>query len=264
MKITALVENKSEGQVIPKHGLSLYIETQKHILLFDLGPDNTLFNNASAMNIDLTQVDTVIISHGHMDHGGALKRFLQVNTKARIYVQRSAFEPHYSKFLFLKANVGLDDKLKNNPQIKVIDGDYEIDEELSLFLVGRRDKCYSEANDALYNKDGKDDFLHEQNLRIQENKTVIITGCGHTGIVNIMERASAYKPQVCIGGFHLFNPLTKKTVPVSLLSSIAQELQKYVGTQFYTCHCTGMRAYQFLSRRLPEMKYLACGRTIEI
>lgn len=86
MKITALVENKSEGRTIPKHGLSLYIETQKHKILFDLGPDDTLFKNAEIMNIDLSEVDTVIISHGHMDHGGALKRFLQVNGKARIYV----------------------------------------------------------------------------------------------------------------------------------------------------------------------------------
>ena len=85
MKITALVENKSEGRTIPKHGLSLYIETQKHKILFDLGPDDTPFKNAEIMNIDLSEVDTVIISHGHMDHGGALKRFLQVNGKARIY-----------------------------------------------------------------------------------------------------------------------------------------------------------------------------------
>ena len=114
MKITALVENKSEGRTIPKHVLYLYIETQKHKILFDLGPDDTLFKNAEIMNIDLSEVDTVVISHGHMDHGGALKRFLQVNGKARIYVQRTAFEPHYSKFLFLKVNVGLDAELKGN------------------------------------------------------------------------------------------------------------------------------------------------------
>lgn len=264
MKITALVENKSEGRTIPKHGLSLYIETQKHKILFDLGPDDTLFKNAEIMNIDLSEVDTVVISHGHMDHGGALKRFLQVNGKARIYVQRTAFEPHYSKFLFLKVNVGLDAELKSNPQIVLTEGDYQIDEELSLFTVSRRDKCYSGANDALYNKSGKDDFLHEQNLLIRDKKTVLITGCGHTGIVNIMEKAAAFSPQVCIGGFHLFNPLTKKTEPLSLLNNIAQELQKYDGIRFYTCHCTGSEAYQFLVRQLPDVGYLSCGKSIDI
>lgn len=216
------------------------------------------------MNIDLSEVDTVVISHGHMDHGGALKRFLQVNGKARIYVQRTAFEPHYSKFLFLKVNVGLDAELKSNPQIVLTEGDYQIDEELSLFTVGRRDKCYSGANDALYNKSGKDDFLHEQNLLIRDKKTVLITGCGHTGIVNIMEKAAAFSPQVCIGGFHLFNPLTKKTEPVSLLNNITQELQKYDGIRFYTCHCTGSEAYQFLVRQLPDVGYLSCGKSIDI
>lgn len=43
--------------------------------MFDLGPDKTLFENAVKRNIDISKVDTVIISHGHIDHGGALKVF---------------------------------------------------------------------------------------------------------------------------------------------------------------------------------------------
>lgn len=70
MKITALVENKAKYGLKGKHGLSLYIETENHKILFDLGPDNTLFNNARIKGIDLSEIDTVIISHGHMDHGG--------------------------------------------------------------------------------------------------------------------------------------------------------------------------------------------------
>ena len=79
-----------------------------------------------------------------------------------------------------------------------------------------------------------------------------------------MEKAAAFSPQVCIGGFHLFNPLTKKTEPVSLLNNIAQELQKYDGIRFYTCHCTGSEAYQFLVRQLPDVGYLSCGKSIDI
>ena len=71
MLITALVENTAKSELKTKHGLSLHIETKKHKLLFDLGPDHTLFNNASLRGIDLTKVDTVILSHGHYDHGGA-------------------------------------------------------------------------------------------------------------------------------------------------------------------------------------------------
>jgi len=131
LKITALVENRSEGKLKPKHGLSLYIETEKHKLLFDLGPDATLFENAKKKNIDVSEIDTVIISHGHKDHGGALQRFLQINSKAKIYVQRRAFEQHFSKFLFFVVNVGLDRRFENHSQVILVDGDIEIDEENS-------------------------------------------------------------------------------------------------------------------------------------
>jgi len=57
MRIIALVENKSECELKPKHGLSLYIKTSKHKILFDLGSDGTLFENSKAMNIDLSEID---------------------------------------------------------------------------------------------------------------------------------------------------------------------------------------------------------------
>lgn len=101
MKITALVENESSCELKAKHGLSLYIETKHHRILFDLGPNQTLFQNAKKKKIDLTTVDIVIISHGHTDHGGALRKFLNINKKARIYIQKDAFLPHYTKTLFL-------------------------------------------------------------------------------------------------------------------------------------------------------------------
>ena len=80
MVITSLVENTTKSGLKAKHGLSLYIETKLHRILFDLGPDETLFENAEKKKIDLTSVDTVIISHGHYDHGGALGKFLKINS----------------------------------------------------------------------------------------------------------------------------------------------------------------------------------------
>lgn len=263
MKITALVENKSNGDFKPKHGLSLYIETQNHKILFDLGPDVTLFENSKRAGINLSQVDTVIISHGHTDHGGALKQFLQINHKAKIYVQRKAFEKHYSKFLFLKVNVGLDANLLSHGQIMLVDGNYKIDEEMYLFTVNSPPRYYSTANDALYTAGGKDDFSHEQNLVINGTKNVLIMGCGHSGIVNILEEATKYQPEVCIGGYHLYNPITKKGVADSLLEEIAKQMEKYQ-IQFYTCHCTGERAYEYLSGRVGDMRYLSCGTSIEM
>lgn len=263
MKITALVENKSMCELKPKHGLSLYIETKKHKILFDVGPDDTLFENCDKRGIDLSEIDIVIISHGHFDHGGALEQFLQINHKAKVYVQRKAFEKHYSKFLFLKVNVGITSSLQAHSQIVLIDGDYTIDSELSLFIVPKIDKCYSDANNALYTDYGQDDFTHEQNLIISENISVLIMGCGHARVVNVLEKASACNPKVCIGGYHLWNPVTKKTVSKGLLDNLVCELAKY-DIRYYTCHCTGLTAYNYLSERLPNMNYLSCGDMIEL
>lgn len=67
MKIISLVENTTKSGLQTRHGLSLYIKTRTHTILFDLGPDNTLFENAKKRDIDLSKVDIVVISHGHID-----------------------------------------------------------------------------------------------------------------------------------------------------------------------------------------------------
>ena len=102
MKITALVENQSNSSAKSIHGLSLYIETTNHKILFDVGPDNTLFENSEMLGIGLLDIDTVIISHGHRDHGGALEQFLKLNHSARVFVQKKAFDNHFSSRVFLR------------------------------------------------------------------------------------------------------------------------------------------------------------------
>ena len=180
MKITALVENKSSCELAAVHGLSLYIETERHKLLFDLGPDNTLLKNAEKRGIDLGQVDTVIISHGHSDHGGALAAFLKINHTAKVYIQRRAFEKHFSKSLgFIKVPIGLDRKLMDHPQVVLVDGEFQIDEELLLFTVSDTSRFRSTANDTLFDEQGPDRFAHEQDLLIFGERNVLVMGCGH-------------------------------------------------------------------------------------
>ena len=86
MKIISLVENRTKSDCKAKHGLSLYIETKTHKILFDLGSDDTLFDNAVRRNIDLSKVDTVIISHGHFDHAGGAEE-LAKHFDIKIYAE---------------------------------------------------------------------------------------------------------------------------------------------------------------------------------
>ena len=263
MKITPLVENTTECGLKTRAGLSFYIETPRHHLLFDLGPDKTLFENARKKSIDLTKVDTVILSHGHMDHGGALREFLRINPTAKVYVQRKAFEPHYSKTLFLKIPVGIHKALASHPRVCCLDGDFQIDDELRLFTVTDTSKCHSPANDCLLDPHGRDSFAHEQNLLITEGSScVLVMGCGHAGVVNILEKAKPYDPQVCVGGFHLHNPIM--TVSPALLDEIAKVLRTCGNTRFYTCHCTGKKPFAYLKRQVPNLFYLSCGQTIDV
>ena len=95
MRITSLVENTTKSELKTKHGLSLYIETKSHKILFDLGSDSTLFENAMKRNIDISKVDTVIISHGHFDHGGALKKFLDIKRKPLNHI---TVKPYFLKY----------------------------------------------------------------------------------------------------------------------------------------------------------------------
>ena len=84
-KITTLVENCVYGRKLQaEHGLSLYIETAEHKLLFDTGASDLFISNARLLHIDLREVDYLILSHGHSDHTGGLRHFLELNTIATV------------------------------------------------------------------------------------------------------------------------------------------------------------------------------------
>lgn len=80
-------------------------------------------------------------------------------------------------------------------------------------------------------------------------------------VIFTIEEAEKFHPAVCAGGYHLFNPLTKKEVTESLLEEISEQMKKY-RIQFYTCHCTGENAFQYLAKRMKNVSYLSCGETI--
>ena len=94
--ITTLVENCVYGRKLQaEHGLSLYIETSEHRLLFDTGASDLFIRNARLLHIDLQKVDYLILSHGHSDHTGGLRHFLELNKQATVVCKREAFSPKF-------------------------------------------------------------------------------------------------------------------------------------------------------------------------
>jgi 7,8-dihydropterin-6-yl-methyl-4-(beta-D-ribofuranosyl)aminobenzene 5'-phosphate synthase len=119
MIIKTLVENTSISKDLgSEHGLSLYIEANGRKILFDVGASELFFENAKKLDADISDVDYLVISHGHYDHGGGLEVFLQENKKAEVFLQRLAFGKYYA----IRPNnelsyIGLDEKLKKNRQM---------------------------------------------------------------------------------------------------------------------------------------------------
>lgn len=273
MKILSLLENTSlSPEYKTKHGLSLYIETLGHKILFDMGPDETFLDNAERLGIDISAVDTAVISHGHSDHGGGLAAFFKANSSAKVYVHEAAFGKYYSKASDSPAYIGLDDTLKDSGRIVLAGPLLEIAEGMVLFsgVTGR--EYFSGANNTLFKEtEGglmPDDFAHEQNLIIIENgMSVLFAGCAHNGIVNIQRKAEEIlgRPvDIVVAGFHLYNPATKKMISEALVQEIACVLQKN-NTRYHTCHCTGEDAYKMLKGILGEqISYLSTGGSLDI
>lgn len=274
MVIKTLVENEAiSEQYRTEHGLSLYIETMKHKLLFDTGASGLFLDNARQMQVDIAGVDLVVISHGHYDHGGGLKTFLRENSQAKVYLHRRAFEKHYAKRPSgLTFDIGISEELKHNSRVVLVDDYLRIDEELELFSAVKGRQLYSTANRVLLMQDGdqliEDSWEHEQNLIITENsKLLLVAGCAHNGIVNIVKRMIEIKgrPADCVmGGFHLFNPTSNQSEDPDLIKAIATMLLE-TGSQYYTGHCTGLEPYKQLKALMGEqIHYLATGCVVKI
>lgn len=172
MKLIVLSENSSVSDTLEhEHGLSIYIETAEHRILFDTGAGSAFQRNAEKLGIDLATVDLLVISHGHYDHGGGLRTFLKVNSRATIYLHKQAFEAHYSKRAEGVADIGLDQTLL--PNERFVCGDQAvIDENIEVFSRVRPKRLYPSCNAMLLMKRGDgvpDDFAHEQNLVIQQD-----------------------------------------------------------------------------------------------
>lgn len=274
MRIVCLIENV-EGikGLATEHGLSLYIETNTHKILFDTGESDLFIVNAEKLGIDLREVDLMVLSHGHKDHGGGIKAFMTLNSKARIYMQREAFTKHYS----LRPNneivdISIDQELKISDRIGYVDSLCTLDEELTLFSGVHSDPEALLANRHLRMENNgeleQDDFKHELNLVIDESGTkILIAGCAHNGIENILNAAEriTHRPiDVVIGGFHLQNRTTHLLEAEARIQQLATGL-KMKKARFWTGHCTGVEAYHKLHTLMGDkISYLATGETVFI
>lgn len=272
MRLVNLMENTpGSAGCATEHGLCIYVETGRHRLLADTGASGLFIENARKKGIDLSKVDTVVLSHGHYDHGGGIPEFVKINPDAKIYMQSSAEDGYYSTIDGMHY-IGLPEEIRDLPQVVRVDGSFRIDEDLALYADIPFEEEMPPSNHALKRKEGEeyvqDDFRHEQYLVIREGDMhVLLSGCAHHGILNILahyRKMHGADPDYVISGFHLMRSGGYSEEDIQAIGHTAYALRSGK-TVYYTGHCTGEKPYEVMKNVLGDrIRYFHCGDEIEL
>ncbi|MEA3326765.1 MAG: MBL fold metallo-hydrolase [Chloroflexota bacterium] len=270
MRITTLLENhtnKKHPALQAEHGLSFYIENRGYVVMSDVGQSGKFAENAGALGVDLTRVEALAISHHHYDHGGGLGRFFIENKAAKVYLRFSPDDANYIADVPSQPirYIGLDRGLlrKNTDRIVTLTENNEVLPGFHLITGIPNEFPKPSGDQRLKVQQGEkkqvDTFEHEMVTVLEgEEGLVVLTGCAHNGVLNMIAATQAALPDkpilAVVGGFHLHHESVNdiRMVGEALLASDIPVV--------YTGHCTGDNAMDVLAEVLGErLKRLYTG-----
>ena len=282
MRITTLVENRpspDDPRLVAEWGLSQCVEVNDRRVLFDMGASDAFARNAAHLGIDVAAIDAAILSHHHYDHGGGLRRFLELNDHAPVYLGEAPDgEPTARLFGVIRKYIGLDRALldEHSARFHVLRQRTEVLP--GIFVLPRIGGQHPRpsGNKLLFLRKGRqftpDEFRHELVVALREGDTLaVLTGCSHNGLLNMVETVVREFPGVpvkaVVGGFHLvaLPPFNRMSDGERLVADMGRKvLDLGVGTT-WTGHCTGTRALKVLRGAMGDrVQELHTGSRLEL
>jgi 7,8-dihydropterin-6-yl-methyl-4-(beta-D-ribofuranosyl)aminobenzene 5'-phosphate synthase len=239
MRINILTENVAGGKFLAEHGLSYLIEIEGETVLFDTGHSDVFLKNAQLLGIDIqNDVEKVVLSHGHWDHGDGL-RFIE---NKKLITHPGSFSKRFGKSDHRSVGLSLSkEEIQKKFDLTETINQHKITK--NLFFLGGipRNNDFESQTTSFEFENGEDDFVPDDSALAANvnNELIVITGCSHSGICNICEQAKKVtgvsKIKAVIGGFHLKhqNRQTLKTI---------QYFKKNKIEMIFPSHCTELPA----------------------
>jgi 7,8-dihydropterin-6-yl-methyl-4-(beta-D-ribofuranosyl)aminobenzene 5'-phosphate synthase len=225
--ITILYDNVTAREdLIPSWGFSCLIQGLEKTILFDTGADGpTLLANMKRLNLDPQVIDVIVLSHMHGDHTGGLAHILRENSNSTVFLLDS-----FSEHLQAEVSAG-------GGRLEVVHDPLEICED--ALLTGEMGTTIPEQGLILTTTQG----------------LVIITGCAHPGIVEMVEKSielGNLSPHLVMGGFHLFGTSRQR------IRDIINQFRDIGVQKVCPCHCTGPEAMEMFQKGYGR-NYIPCG-----
>ncbi len=262
LKITTLIENGpgKDTSLYCEHGISFYIEVDGIKILFDAGQSEKILYNAKTLKTDLTQLDYVILSHGHYDHTGGFRKLVEsIGKSFKLIVGNGFFDEKYKsvdgKFIHLENQVPHTFISTEGIDLTIVNGDmHSINDHIMVVSNFHREISYEKVDSHFYKKENNrfeiDDFNDEIALIIKMKKGLfVILGCSHPGVTNILTtitKSTGMKIYGVIGGTHLLE------ASESRISQTINYFKKEDICFLGLSHCTGERAMIALQKEFKE------------
>lgn len=248
MIISVLTDNKPGAITSAEHGLSYLVEHDDKKLLFDTGQSNLFLKNAWLMGIEMININTIVLSHGHFDHGDGL----QYLAGGDLICHPGCFVKRYRKADY--SYIGLKnskEELSLKFNLETSSMPYQISDKIVFLGEIPRLTVFESKHTPFVLESGIPDFVMDDSgiALLSDKGLFVITGCGHAGIANTLEHAKKVTGEEKIygvmGGFHLKKADLQTTKTIRYLQ---ENHVKYV----YPAHCTEQPAMELFHKNFGK------------